>query len=190
MRAAIVLAAGRSKRFGTANKLLVKHRGKPLLQIAIRAALQAPVGRVIVVTGADRMRTRDAAHAVGDPRVTTVFASDHRRGHHASLLSGLQALRNNEREVLIFLGDMPRIAPTIGDRLAMAKATQFLGIRPAHRGHPGHPVLIRDAEAVRGRLKQRHPPFRDGEVLYIEMGRWAVSDIDRPGDLPAFGISR
>jgi len=183
MRAAIILAAGRSQRFGTTNKLLVRHRGKSLLQSAIEAALRAPVGRVIVVTGADRVRTRDAAYSVGNHRVSTVFVPDHHEGHHRSLLRGLCALRRSEREALIFLGDMPVLAPTIGKRLAKASAPGFVAVRPSFRGEPGHPVLIRDIRTVRERLAQRNPPFRREEVLHVEAGRWAVLDIDRPGDL-------
>lgn len=183
MRAAIILAAGRSQRFGTTNKLLVRHRGKMLLQSAIRTALSMPVGRVLVVTGADSARTRDAAHALGNHRVSTLCTPDHREGHHASLLHGLRALRKNEREALIFLGDMPILAQTIGSRLTQASAVGFKAVRPSFRGAPGHPVLIQDIDAIRERLERRKSPFSRSEVLHIEAGRWAVLDIDRPGDL-------
>jgi len=190
MRAAIILAAGRSKRFGTTNKLLVRHRGKMLLQSAIATALRAQVGRVIVVTGADRDRTRDAAHAVGNHRVSTLFAPKHRDGHHSSLLRGLSALRKNEREVLIFLGDMPALSPTIVSRLTQASAAGLKVVRPSFRDMPGHPVLIRGIGAIRERLEQGSPPFRREEVLHIEAPRWAVQDIDRPGDLQRISSPR
>lgn len=190
MRAAIILAAGRSQRFGTTNKLLVSHRGKTLLRSAIESALNAPVGRVIVVTGADSARTCDVVHAVGNLRVTTLIAPDHRDGHHASLLCGLRALRESEREALIFLGDMPALSPTVGYRLAKVSAAGTLAVRPSFRGQPGHPVLIRDVGAVRERLELGKSPFRREEVRNIETGRWAVLDIDRPGDLLTSGIAR
>ena len=159
MRAAIILAAGRSQRFGTTNKLLAFHRGKTLLRSAIEAALNAPVGRVIVVTGADSARIRNAVHAVGNSRLSTLFAPNHREGHHASLLCGLRALRQAEGEALIFLGDMPEMAPMIWLRLAKASKAGFMAVRPAFRRQPGHPVLIRDVCAVRERLEGGKPPF-------------------------------
>jgi molybdenum cofactor cytidylyltransferase len=189
LRAAIILAAGRSQRFGTSNKLLVRRRGKTLLRSAIESALSAPVGRVIVVTGADNGRIRNAVHAVGNPRVSTLFAPDHRHGHRASLLRGLRDLRQTEREALIFLGDMPAIPSAIGLRLAKAPVAGIKAVRPSYRGQPGHPVLIRDIGTVRDRLEQGKPPFHRDEVRHIETGRWAVLDIDRPGDLRRNGIT-
>lgn len=187
MRAAIILAAGRSQRFGTTNKLLVRYRGKTLLYSVIEAALRSPVGRVIIVTGADCMRTRNAAHAVGNHRVSTLFAPDHRDGHHASLLCGLTALRGNEREAFVFLGDMPVIARAICNRLTKASAAKYKAVRPSFRGAPGHPVLIRDIRTVRERLEGGSPPFSRNEVLQFDAGRGAVLDIDHPGDLQRLG---
>ena len=148
MRAALILAAGRSRRFGVTNKLLVCHRGKPLLRLAMETALQAPVGRVIVVTGVARGRVQHLVHSVGNQRLSVKNAGDHRHGHHASLLCGLNALRSNEKEALIFLGDMPMIDPTIGRRLVMAAKPATLAVRATHRGLPGHPVLIRNIGKV------------------------------------------
>lgn len=190
MRAAIILAAGRSRRFGIKNKLLLRRRGKTVLRMAIESALGAPVGRVIVVTGADSARTRNAAHAVRNLRVSTLFAPDHRLGHRASLLRGLRALRRSEREVFIFLGDMPFMASTVGFRLAKASVAGSIAVRPSFRGQPGHPVLIRDVGTVRDRLEQGKPPFRRDEVRHIATGRWGVLDIDRPGDLLGNGRAR
>ena len=190
MRAALILAAGRSRRFGVTNKLLIRRRGKPLLRLAMDAALQAPVGRVIVVTGADRGRIHDLVHSAGNQRVSVKIASDHRHGHHASLLCGLNALRSNEKEALIFLGDMPMIDPTIGQRLVMAAKPATLAVRATHRGLPGHPVLIRNIEKVRERLERGEAPFRPGEVAHVEAGKESVQDVDRPGDFLSLGSVR
>lgn len=182
MRAAIILAAGRSRRFGTENKLLSRYRGRPLLRWAIDAALYAPVGRIFVVIGFDRMRTAGVVHAARNDRVSAVFAPDHQRGHRASLLHGLRSLRTSEREALIFLGDMPLEDHDLATRLVRAARGTGIATRPIHRGIPGHPVLIRDVETVADRLTFDESPFRSGEITRIESGPEAIRDIDRPGD--------
>ena len=59
-----------------------------------------------------------------------------------SLRAGLAALRPIEREVLIFLADMP---------FARAPRLRFCpgadAARPCFRGQPGHPMLVRAAPA-------------------------------------------
>jgi molybdenum cofactor cytidylyltransferase len=140
MRAAILLAAGRSRRFHGANKLLARHRGRVLVEHALAAARLAPVGRIIVVVGHDRWRI---AARVDRPRATLIFARDHRAGLAASLRAGLRALRANEREVFIFLGDMLAVPPTLPARLARAMRPGIAAVRPRGRDGPGHPVLLR-----------------------------------------------
>jgi molybdenum cofactor cytidylyltransferase len=49
--AAIVLAAGRSTRMGAANKLLADVDGRPMVRVAVEAALASQARPVLVVTG-------------------------------------------------------------------------------------------------------------------------------------------
>ncbi|MEH3106581.1 MAG: NTP transferase domain-containing protein [Sphingomonas fennica] len=133
MRAAIVLAAGASRRFGRANKLLMPIAGRPVLAHAVA---RAAARRVIVVTGADAGRTARIARAGG---AEVVRARDHAAGLSASLGRGLARLRPIDRELLVYLGDMPFVPDARRWRLAGADA-----VRPDR----GHPVLLRTA-AVR-----------------------------------------
>ncbi|RED15682.1 nucleotidyltransferase family protein [Parasphingopyxis lamellibrachiae] len=190
MRAAIILAAGRSRRFGIANKLLVRRHGKTLLQSAVQIALSAPVCRVIVVTSVDDARLRGAVLTTSNSRVSVLFARDHRDGHHASLLHGLNALRRREREALVFLGDMPDLTPATARRLTRLTAAGYKAVRPSYQDTPGHPVLIRDVDWVCKRLETGMPPFGRDEVLHVNEGRHTVLDIDRPGDLQRIGSRR
>ena len=140
MRAVILLAAGRSRRFRKANKLLAPHRGRPLIDHALAAARAAPVARVIVVVGHDRARI--VRHIRGI-RTTIVFARDHREGLGASLRAGLKALRCNERDLFVFLGDMPTVPLGLTGRLARALRPGLDAVRPRGQAGPGHPVLLR-----------------------------------------------
>lgn len=139
MRAAIVLAAGASRRFGRANKLLMPIAGRPVLaQVLARAGRAA--GRVIVVTGADRARVAAVARGAG---AEVVFAAGHALGLSASLRAGLARLRPIDRELLIYLGDMPFVPDA---------ARWRLGGRDAVRPAKGHPVLVRTTAARAARI--------------------------------------
>lgn len=185
MRAAIILTAGRSKRFGTANKLLAPYRGKPLLRSVIDAALRAPVGRVIVVTGADSSRVARVVHGAKRDRLSVVYAKKHHLGQRESLLAGLKSLRADENEAFIFLGDMPQQDAVSTIRLLRAHSAEAVAVRPTYRAVPGHPVLIRNMRYVIDRLSRGLSPLEGGVTLNVPMPRSVVIDVDRGKDLIA-----
>ncbi|WP_116089606.1 nucleotidyltransferase family protein [Sphingomonas crusticola] len=132
MRAAIVLAAGASRRFGYRDKLRTRLQGRSLLHHVVANAQLSGAKRIIVVV----------SRATRMSGVTVVRARQAKRGLSASLRIGLAALRPVEREVLIFLADMPFArAPH------MVLEPDMAAIRPRFRGDPGHPMLVRVAAA-------------------------------------------
>jgi molybdenum cofactor cytidylyltransferase len=139
LRVAIVLAAGSSRRFGGA-KLLARLHGRPLLLHAIDRAREAKAARILVVAGA---RWARIARLV-DHDVILVRARRHDEGLSASIAAGLAAVRPIERELILFLADMPfarmprmRLGPGID------------AMRPEVAGKPGHPMLVHTAVARR-----------------------------------------
>jgi len=140
MRVAILLAAGRSRRFGRANKLLVGPPGARLIDRSLATVRAAPAARIIVVTGHDRAAV---TRAVRGPRVTVVHAADHVEGMGASLRAALARMRPAERQAWLFLADMPDVPAALAARLARAIRPGDAGARPVWRGRPGHPVLLR-----------------------------------------------
>jgi molybdenum cofactor cytidylyltransferase len=136
MRAAILLAAGASRRFGHRNKLEERLGTRSLLDHALANARASGACRVILVSNR-RRRT------IGVTHVRICRACD---GLSASLAAGLAALRPIEREALIFLADMPFArAP----RLRLSPHAE--AARPQFEGRPGHPVLVR-VQSARRRL--------------------------------------
>ena len=174
MRLAIILAAGLSRRFGHRSKLLAPIAGRPLLAHAIDRAKQE-ARRVIVVTGADAARTRAIARTAG---AGTVHAPAYRDGLSASLSAALRRIRPVDREVLLYLGDMPLIPSARRWRLAGADA-----MRPSVDGRPGHPVLIRAALLRGARLEGDRglaPLLAGRRVRTVPGGPSALLDLDTP----------
>ncbi len=139
--AAIVLAAGSSRRFGPENKLLADFRGQPLIRWAVTAFTQSQADPVIVVTGPDRGGIETAL--AGLP-VRFKHNPDHLDGMGGSIATGVTVLPAGIDGVLVCPGDMPGITPRLINDL-IAAFHQEGGdrvIRPAlSGGRPGHPVL-------------------------------------------------
>lgn len=138
---AILLAAGRSIRFGAGQKLLALYRGKPLLSHALGTLHGLDVAHRVVVIGA------------GDPEIAALVAGSDAEivtnartaeGMGTSIAAGIAALRPGTEAAFVLLGDMPAIAVTDVEALAAAfDPTSGKTIcLPVHRGQRGHPVLF------------------------------------------------
>ena len=103
--AAVVLAAGRSQRLGSRNKLLTPLGGKPIVAHVVDAALASRARPVVVVTGHQPDEVRAA---LSGRDVRFVHNPDFATGMASSLRSGIAAL-DDASGALICLGDMPLV---------------------------------------------------------------------------------
>jgi molybdenum cofactor cytidylyltransferase len=139
--AAIVLAAGQSRRMGRVNKLLAPVDGKPMVRHVLDSLAAAQAGPVVVVTGHDYAAVEAALPKKG---FSLTHNPDYASGLSSSLRRGLAALPDNVDGVLVCLGDMPRVAPEVIDRLIAAfNPTEGRAICvPTWQGKRGNPVLF------------------------------------------------
>lgn len=105
LHAAVLLAAGASRRLGQA-KQLIEIGGEPLLRRAARALLATAPRDCVVVLGHEPERMRDAL--AGLP-LRCVVATDHARGLSASLRTGIAALDEHIAGALLALTDQPAL---------------------------------------------------------------------------------
>jgi len=193
--AALVLAAGQSRRMGPDNKLLAEVDGKPMVVRAVEAVLASQAEAVIVVTGHERDRV-EAALAGLDLR--SVHNPDYAQGLSTSLHRGLAALPAGTDGVVVALGDMPRVEATAIDRLIAAfNPLEGRAICvPTWDGKRGNPVLfarrfLAEMQEIAGDIGARHLigeyPDLVAEVAMdeIEAGHGVLLDVDTPEALAA-----
>ncbi len=185
--AALVLAAGQSRRMGTLNKLLIGIDGKPMVRHVAEAVQGSQARPIIVVTGHEREKVEAALSGVGV--ASFVFNPDYAQGLSTSLKQGLAALPAGTEGAVVCLGDMPKVAASEIDRLIAAfNALEGRGICvPTRRGKRGNPVLLAsrlfpELSSVSGDVGARdviaaHPEL----VVEVEMdGDGVLTDIDTP----------
>ncbi|MDP2824803.1 MAG: NTP transferase domain-containing protein [Sulfuritalea sp.] len=137
--AALVLAAGSSRRMGGDNKLLHAVGGVPMLRRAANAALASRCASVVVVTGFAADAVRESLAGLD---LEFVHNPAHDTGMASSLRCGLQALADDVDAVVVVLGDMPRIDGGHIDRLIAAFDPQQPKIVvPMKDGRRGNPIL-------------------------------------------------
>ncbi|MDR5866142.1 nucleotidyltransferase family protein [Halomonas koreensis] len=140
--AAVILAAGASRRFGAEDKRRARlPSGQTLLAATVaRAAAAFPRLRVVLRHDDDPAAL---GLAPGTPLIRAPHAAD---GLGASLADAFAALAGDAElagveAAAVLLGDMPALAPETLTRLA-DHATPARIVRPRHAGRPGHPVLF------------------------------------------------
>jgi molybdenum cofactor cytidylyltransferase len=158
--AGVVLAAGRSTRMGGPNKLLEMVGGKPLVRIAVEAAIASRAKPVIVVTGHQRERVEAAL--AGLP-VSFVHNPDFAEGLSTSLKAGIAAVPENADGAIVCLGDMPHVNAKLIDRLIASFDPErgTLVVVPTVAGKRGNPVVwsrrfFSDLAGVEGDVGARH----------------------------------
>ena len=140
--AALVLAGGESRRFGSA-KQLADWRGKPLLEHVVEQVHRWPeVDAVYVVLGAAAEQIMETVDLGGAAVVENL---EWGKGLGSSLQAGLDFLIG-ERSVdhaLLVLGDQPNVPADVVPRLLEARRRSRRPVAiPRYRFTRGHPVLV------------------------------------------------
>lgn len=169
--AAIILAAGESRRMG-APKALLHFRGQTFLDGLI-ARLEAHCHPVIAVLGHDAERIRSAVAAAADYVVNPNYAL----GMLSSLQCGLRALPEPVSDAVFTLVDHPDPAGTTIAAVVNEPAAPV--VIPRFEGRKGHPVRL--SRAVIEELLALPPTARPTDVLYRHIAATRFLDTGDPG---------
>jgi len=186
--AGIVLAAGESKRFGMANKLLVDVGGVSVVRRTVSAFVDARLHVVLIVVGHDAQRVE---RELTELPVQIVQNFDFSLGQSRSLVAGIEALSPDVEAAIIGVADQPFLRAGTVAALAGRFATDGASlVLPRYAGVRGTPTLFhRDlfAELLRVRgdeggraVVQRH----ESRAAYVDVTDAHTSvDLDTPDDL-------
>ncbi|HEY8490431.1 MAG TPA: nucleotidyltransferase family protein [Dehalococcoidia bacterium] len=138
MTAAILLAAGESRRMGQP-KALLPWAGRPLITYQIQQLAAAGVERIVVVLGHQAEAIRPHAQA---PGVTAVVHAAYREGRASSLRAGAEAVPDGADPVLVLNVDQPRSAALLRTLIEAHRAAGARITAPVYRGRRGHPPVL------------------------------------------------
>lgn len=139
--AAIILAAGGSRRMGQP-KLLLHWHGEPLIRWVARLALSARCAPVVVVTGSDAEHIQ---HALNDLPLHYVHNPAWATGQSTSVKTGVNALPGYVDAAIVLLGDQPQIPLYVVQqimRIYREEKPEEPILIPAVNGKRANPVLL------------------------------------------------
>lgn len=194
--AAVVLAAGESRRMGATNKLTVSVEGRPMVARVVDALEKSSVGKIVVVTGYEPERIREA---LAGRRVELVHNPDYAEGIASSIRTGIAALGEDADGALMALADMPWVDSEVVNRLvdafrSAAELSVFVPVFGRKRGNPvlwgsqHFPELLALSGDVGGKaLFHRH----SAAICYVDVESPGVNvDVDTPEALQELGIDK
>ena len=175
--AAVLLAAGLSRRMGPENKLLLPVAGEPMVRRCARALVESGVTSVTVVLGHEGEFV--AAALAGLP-VTFTRNADYYDGRTSSVRAGLAAAPDADGH-LMALADQPMLTGADIDQLLALFAGVPAGsaLVPCYRRRRGNPVIMPgDARAA---IMLSGDAFGCREFLDSFPDRVVYRDVDSPG---------
>lgn len=193
---ALLLAAGRARRFGGAQKLLAPvpdEHGElvPLVRRTAAALKRGGVARIVVVLGREADTVQGSLAGLGLEFTTN---EEYESGMSSSLRAGLRAGISrwpDAKAVMVALGDQPLDDETIVRSIlgAFSTSDRALIIAPRYGGVRGNPVLfardvVPELSGVMGDRGGRDVIDRDpARVVYVDFDIPTPTDVDTPDDL-------
>ena len=147
MIAAILLAAGQSKRMAGENKLTKEIQGTPLIKHSVKNILASSIDELIVVLGHQKETIEKLINK--NEKIKFVFNKDFESGIASSIKTGLNNLSEKTEAFFICLGDMPMVNPNIYNQLIKSINKREI-IVPTYKGQQGNPVLF--AKSVKEKI--------------------------------------
>jgi len=138
--AAVVLAAGMSRRMGTPKPLLPLGGRAMLLHVLDALARVEAIDRTVVVTG----HGHDQIAAIAPEAVALVHNVQHTDGEMVSSVKvGISSLRGECDAIVLALGDQPLIrAETVRRLIDGWRSSRSRIVLPRHAGKRGHPIVL------------------------------------------------
>jgi CTP:molybdopterin cytidylyltransferase MocA len=184
--AALLLAAGGSRRLGTAKQLL-RVEGEPLVRRAARALLATRPTALFVVVGA---RADEVYAAVADlgASVHRVDCADWQHGLSSSLRAGIAALPEQVDSALVALCDQPAMNRAHLEALVQQAAQQpGRAVASGYAGVVGVPALLprawfQELLGLSGDVGARELLRRHADRVDVIEAPALAFDIDEPED--------
>lgn len=171
--AAILLAAGLSRRMGCSKQLL-SFSGKPFIRHCLDNLLEAGLQNIIVVLGPTG---REIEPVISDLPVSIAWNSALKSDMADSVRIGLEALPEHVDGVLVCLADHPLVkAATIKEILTYCDTHPNKIIIPVFNGKKGHPTLF-----PRAAIEEIFSVSTLRDIIHREPDRIALLDIFDPG---------
>ena len=185
---AILLAAGRSKRLKSENKLIKLYKKKPLINYSLKVLHQSKVNEVIVVLGYQKNEVKKLI--TKNKKNTFIYNKEFKKGMASSIKVGLKKVTKKDKGFIIVQSDMPFIKSSDVNKICSSiKSKNYLVHALRYKNRVGNPIgfdvsIMKKFKRIKGDLGAKFMVKRlKNETKFIKINSLkSLKDFDKVSD--------
>ena len=185
---AILLAAGRSKRLKSENKLIKIYKKKPLINYSLKTLHKSKVNKVIVVLGYQKNEIKKIIKK--NKKNIFVFNKEYKKGMASSIKVGLKKVTKKDKGFIIVQSDMPFIKSSDINKIYNSiKLKTYLVHALRYKNRVGNPIgfdvsIMKKLKKIKGDVGAKFMVKRlKNETKFIKINSLkSLKDFDKVSD--------
>ena len=185
---AILLAAGRSKRLKSENKLIKIYKKKPLINYSLKTLHKSKVNKVIVVLGYQKNEIKKIIKK--NKKNIFVFNKEYKKGMASSIKVGLKKVTKKDKGFIIVQSDMPFIKSSDVNKICNSiKSEKYLVYALRYKNRVGNPIgfdvsIMKKLKKIKGDVGAKFMVKRlKNETKFIKINSLkSLKDFDKVSD--------
>ena len=136
---AILLAAGKSKRLKSENKLIKIYKKKPLINHGVKSLIKSKVNKIIIVLGFESKKLKKIIKK--NRKISFTFNKYYKKGMSSSIKQGLKKMSKKDKGFIIVQSDMPFITTSNINKICNSITTKkYLIHILRYKNQMGNPI--------------------------------------------------
>ena len=185
---AILLAAGKSKRLKSENKLIKIYNKKPLINHGVKSLIKSKVNKIIIVLGFESKKLKKIIKK--NRKISFTFNKYYKKGMSSSIKQGLKKMSKKDKGFIIVQSDMPFITTSNINKICNSIITKkYLIHILRYKNQMGNPVgfdisILDKFKKIKGNIGAKYmvKKLKYRANFITVSSKKIFKDLDKPSD--------
>ena len=185
---AILLAAGKSKRLKSENKLIKIYKKKPLINHGVKSLIKSKVNKIIIVLGFESKKLKKIIKK--NRKISFTFNKYYKKGMSSSIKQGLKKISKKDKGFIIVQSDMPFITTSNINKICNSiTAKKYLIHILRYKNQMGNPIgfdisILDKFKKIKGNIGAKYmvKKLKNRANFIAVSSKKFFKDLDKPSD--------
>ena len=185
---AILLAAGKSKRLKSENKLIKIYKKKPLINHGVKSLIKSKVNKIIIVLGFESEKLKKIIKK--NRKISFIFNKYYKKGMSSSIKQGLKKISKKDKGFIIVQSDMPFITTSNINKICNSITTKkYLIHILRYKNQMGNPIgfdisILDKFKKIKGNIGAKYmvKKLKNRANFIAVSSKKFFKDLDKPSD--------
>ncbi len=185
---AILLAAGKSKRLKSENKLIKIYKKKPLINHGVKSLIKSKVNKIIIVLGFESKKLKKIIKK--NRKISFTFNKYYKKGMSSSIKQGLKKISKKDKGFIIVQSDMPFITTSNINKICNSITTKkYLIHILRYKNQMGNPIgfdisILDKFKKIKGNIGAKYmvKKLKNRANFIAVSSKKFFKDLDKPSD--------